>query len=127
MNKKNFFRLAALTIISLSMGLSCSKSNSNNGYTPTPAPSPGATGNIIAIANMSFSPASKTVAKGASVKWTNNDAYPHTATSNDGSSFDSGNIAGGASYVYVANTAGTFKYHCTIHGTTMSGTLIVNP
>ena len=127
MNKKNFFWLAALTIISLSMGLSCSKNNSNNGYTPTPPPSPGAAGNTITIASMSFSPASKTVAKGVTVKWTNNDAYPHTATSNDGSSFDSGNIAGGASYVYVAITAGTFEYHCTIHGTAMSGTLIVSP
>jgi len=76
---------------------------------------------------MAFSPASKTVAKGTVVKWVNDDGYAHTATSDDGSTFDSGNIAGGGSYSYTANTPGTFNYHCTIHGTAMSGTLIVSP
>lgn len=126
MNKNNFLSLAALIFISLIFGLSCSKSNTSNGYTNNP-PAGGATGNTISISGMTFSPASKTVAKGTVVKWTNNDSYAHTATSNDGVSFDSGNIAGGGSYSYTATTAGTFDYHCTIHGATMAGTLIVSP
>ena len=65
-------------------------------------------------------------AKGTVVKWVNDDSYAHTVTANDGT-FDSGNIAGGASFSYTANTPGTFSYHCTIHGTAMSGTLIVSP
>jgi plastocyanin len=79
------------------------------------------------MSGMSFSPASKTVAKGSVVKWTNNDSYAHTVTSNDGTTFDSGNIAGNGTYSYTADTAGTFNYHCTIHGMVMSGTLIVTP
>jgi plastocyanin len=76
---------------------------------------------------MTFSPASKTVAKGTLVKWVNNDSYAHTVTANDGTSFDSGNIAGGGTYSYSATTPGTFDYHCTIHGITMAGTLVVSP
>jgi plastocyanin len=127
MNRNNFLTLAILIFISLIFGLSCSKSNSSYGNT-TPPPGGGSTGNTISINGMTFSPASKTVAKGTGVKWVNNDAYSaHTVTSDDGVTFDSGNIASGASYSYTAITAGTFNYHCTIHGTTMAGTLIVSP
>jgi len=74
---------------------------------------------------MSFSPASKTVKVGAVVKWKNSDGYAHTVTSNDGITFDSGNISGGSIYSYTTTVDGTFDYHCTIHGLTMAGTLIV--
>jgi plastocyanin len=123
MNKKILFSLAAIVGIGTTIGLSCSKSSS---YNSTP-PAPVATGNNITISNMKFSPSSKTVAKGTIVKWTNNDGYPHTVTSNDAVSFDSGYIDGGGSYSYTASTPGTFDYHCTIHGLAMSGTLIVSP
>ena len=126
MKTNNFLSLATFIFISLIFGLSCSKSNNSYGNTNTPPPG-GGTGNTISMYGMAFSPASKTVAKGTVVKWVNNDAYAHTATSDDGVTFDSGNIAGSGSYSYTANTAGTFNYHCTIHGTTMAGTLIVSP
>ena len=77
--------------------------------------------------NMAFSPASKTVSLGTVVKWTNNDGYSHTVTSNDGTTFNSGTVTAGGTYSYTAAVAGTFAYHCTIHGTSMSGTLIVTP
>jgi len=124
MKNKAFFRLAVLIAAGWVIILSCSKSSSYN----NPATPPGGTdANLITMSGMSFSPASKTVVKGTVVKWTNNDSYAHTVTSNDGKSFDSGNIAGGASYTYTAATVGTFDYHCTIHGLAMSGTLIVTP
>ena len=126
MNKNNFLCLVALILTSLIFGISCSKSNSSYGNT-TPPTGGGGTGNTISIYGMTYSPASKTVAKGTVVKWVNNDAYAHTVTSDDGSTFNSGNIAGGNSWSYTANTAGTFNYHCTIHGTAMAGTLIVSP
>jgi len=75
--------------------------------------------------NMTFSPDTKTVVKGAVVTGTNNDGYDHTVTSNDGTSFNSGTINSGKTYSYTASVAGTFAYHCTIHGVAMSGTLIV--
>ena len=37
-----------------------------------------------------------------------------------------GNLtASGGSYAHMFNTAGTFNYHCTIHGTGMAGSVIV--
>ncbi|HEY2648820.1 MAG TPA: plastocyanin/azurin family copper-binding protein, partial [Puia sp.] len=66
------------------------------------------------IKNMAFNPASLSVTAGATVTWTNSDTTIHTVTADDGS-FNSGNIAIGATYSRVFNTAGTFSYHCTIH------------
>ena len=108
----------------------CNKSG-NAGYNNTAAPNNNPTGiapNAIVINGMSYTPATLTVAKGSLVKWTNQDANTHTVTSNDGTSFDSGNMPGnGGTFSYQANTAGTYAYHCTIHGLRMAGTLVVNP
>ncbi len=124
MKRKYLFIVGAFVSVTLFIGASCGKS-SNNSYTNPP--SGGGTANDISMYNMAFSPASKTVAKGSVVKWTNNDGYAHTVTSDDGTSFNSGTINGAGTYSYTANVAGTFNYHCTIHGLAMSGTLIVNP
>ena len=125
MKRNNVLILDTLIITCLIFGMSCSKSD--NSYGNNNPPPTGGTGNIISIYGMTFSPSSKTVTKGTIVKWVNDDSYAHTATSNDGATFDSGNIGAGSSYSYKAITAGTFNYHCTIHGTAMSGTLVVTP
>ena len=107
--------------------MSCSKSD--NDTTPTPpggnggGGGGGGTATTINIYNMAF-PASTSVKKGTVVKWYNEDSYAHTVTSNDGSSFNSGNLAARATFSYTANTAGTFNYHCNYHSG-MTGTLIV--
>jgi plastocyanin len=75
---------------------------------------------------MAFTPGSLSVSVGTTVKWTNNDGVTHTVTANDGSSFDSGPIAAGASFSFKFMTAGTFNYHCTIHSG-MTGTIVVTP
>ena len=128
MKTKYFILLSGLVCVALALVISCSKS-SGSSYGGNSGGSGGGggtnTSNTIVMSGMTFSPATKSVAKGTVVKWTNNDSYAHTVTSNDGSSFDSGNIAGGGSFSYNASVAGTFEYHCTIHGTAMSGTLIV--
>ncbi len=92
----------------------CSKSsnNGNNGG-----------GNNVSIKNFAFSVGSLTVASGTTVTWTNNDAATHTVTADDGS-FDSGNIAQGATYSKTFTTAGTYNYHCSIH-TSMTAKVIV--
>ena len=102
--------------------ISCSKSN-NDTTTPPPGGGGGGTSITINIYNMAF-PASTSVKKGTTVKWYNQDGYAHTVTSNDGSTFSSGNLAAGATYSYTANTTGTFNYHCNYHSN-MTGTLIV--
>ena len=51
----------------------------------------------------------------------------HTATSDDdGKTFDTGEIEPGKSSKPVKfEKEGEFKYHCKVHGKTMSGTIIV--
>ncbi len=79
----------------------------------------------VDISGMAF-PTTTTVKMGTTVVWNNKDAMAHTVTSDDGSSFSSGNLASGASFSYLAKTAGSFPYHCNYHAN-MHGTLVVNP
>lgn len=102
---------------------SCSKSSYT---TPNNGGGGGAAPGTVTIANMAFGPSSLSVKVGTTVTWKNNDGYAHTVTSDDGTSFNSGNLAGGASFSYKTITAGTFNYHCSIHSG-MTGTLIVTP
>jgi len=100
---------------------SCSKSNGYGGTTPGGGNGGGSS--TINIYNMAF-PATTTVKKGSVVKWYNQDGYTHTVTSDDGTSFDSGNLDAGGTFSYTANTAGSFAYHCKIHSN-MKATLVV--
>lgn len=118
-NKIFFFTFIVLFVIGVNSG--CSKSGTSaygGGGGISPAP------NTVSIAGMAFAPSSLTVKVGTKVTWTNNDGYTHTVTSNDGTSFDSGNLASGASFSYTTTKTGTFDYHCNIHSG-MAGTLIV--
>jgi plastocyanin len=68
-----------------------------------------------------------TIARGTTVIWMNADSEPHTATS-DAGIFDSGTLGTGQMFSFTFVTAGTYSYHCTIHGAaSMSGTVQVNP
>ena len=122
--KTKIFIVSALTCVTFFIVSSCGKSSS---YSSSNPPAGSSTGSGISMMNMTYSPATKTVAKGTVVTWTNNDGYAHTVTSNDGTTFNSGTIDAGKTYSYTASVAGTFEYHCLIHGIAMSGTLIVNP
>lgn len=124
MKTKHFVSIiiAGLFILSIQ---SCSKSNTSTS-SQTPPPVVGNSNNLtINISGMAF-PASTTVNKGDTISWYNGDGVTHTVTSDNGTSFNSGNIAAGATFSYVAKTAGSFPYHCTIH-TSMVGTLMVKP
>jgi plastocyanin len=77
----------------------------------------------VSIAGVAFNPSSVTIDVGDTVTWTNNDGLPHTVTADD-TSFDSGVIAGGATFPQTFPSAGTVNYHCTIHPT-MTGTVVV--
>jgi plastocyanin len=63
-----------------------------------------------------YDPSTVTVTKGQTVEWDwiANDAQ-HSVTSDDNTTFDSGLCGAGAKFVVTFNTAGDFKYHCTIH------------
>lgn len=71
-----------------------------------------------------YDPNDVTVAAGTTVIWTNTGAVAHTVTSDDGTSFDSGNLDPQATFSFTADAPGTFTFHCTFHPW-MTGTLTV--
>lgn len=83
----------------------------------------GGGGNSVTIQNFAFSPVTLTVPVGTTVTWSNQDTSTHTATADD-KSFDTGNIAPGATGSTTFAKAGTVTYHCTIHQY-MTATIVV--
>lgn len=99
---------------------------------PTNPPPSGGSLNSIKVVNNAYQPASLTVAAGTAVTWTWNtcssDGYggqtcvSHTVTFDDG--VTSAKQSAGT-YSRTFATKGTYKYHCLVHGTAMSGEVIV--
>jgi plastocyanin len=77
----------------------------------------------VVIENMQFNPAQLSVHRGDRIVWVNKDLFPHTVTATN-KTFDSGSIAAGGSWTYVARSSGEFAYGCTFHPT-MKGTVKV--
>ena len=71
-----------------------------------------------------YTPAKITVKVGQSATFINNSNADHTVSAHDGSSFDSGNIATGARWVFIAKKPGTYQYICQYHPL-MKGTIVV--
>ncbi|MBD0331716.1 MAG: cupredoxin domain-containing protein, partial [Chitinophagaceae bacterium] len=111
MGYKKFFAIGFCFSVMLT-AVSCSKSADGNGGGGGGGGSMTVT---INIPGMSFNPSTASVKVGTIVKWTNNDDVAHTATSDDGTTFNTGRIAPGGSATYTATTAGTFPYHCNLH------------
>jgi cytochrome c peroxidase len=93
---------------------------------PFPPPSGGPpAGTTVTMQANAYHPATLTVAPGTVITWTNLDGIGHSAT------FDSDAI--GSTPVYLSGnrqltmpaTPGTYSYHCVVHGTAMSGTIVV--
>ncbi len=64
---------------------------------------------------------------GQSIEWSNDGNSPHTVTADDGS-FDSGNLASGATFTQVFDQPGVYSYFCTYHGAPgvgMAGIVVV--
>jgi plastocyanin len=97
---------------------------SNNNYNPNPnnptppTTNPPANATQIGIVgdrgNASFNPNPASVAQGSMMTFKNNDGITHHIVANDGS-FDTGNIAGGATSGGVMLQTNGTNYHCTIH------------
>ena len=83
--------------------------------TPTPSPAAGGgTTHDVAISATGFSPSSLNIKKGDSVRWTNKDTMPHTASADD-HSWGSPVLSAGKDFVRAFPTAGTNAYHCHVH------------
>lgn len=70
-----------------------------------------------------FSPATRQVPAGTTVRWVNEDAVPHNTTSTQGA-WASSNLQPDQTFQRTFGTAGTFPYECTIHPG-MTGTITV--
>lgn len=104
-------------------GADASPSTETSAAAPSdPAPAEGSV--TIDIAEFAFDPQEVEVAAGTEVVWTNADDFAHTAEADD-ASFDTGDIAGGASSEpIVLSEPGTYSYFCGIHNS-MTGTITV--
>jgi plastocyanin len=91
--------------------------------TPTETPATPAATAAVTIQNFAFAPQSLEIAAGTTVTWTNTDSTTHTATADD-NSWDTGDIAPGASASVTFDTPGTYTYHCSIHPS-MTATVVV--
>jgi plastocyanin len=93
-------------------------------------PPGGAQGAVIVIASLAFTPASVTVPPGATIEVVNQDAVPHSVTSEAavgafaagavaGVSFDTGPFTAGTRFITIPADApdGTvISFFCTVHG-----------
>lgn len=89
-----------------------------NATATTPAPSTAA----VSVIDNAFQPQNATVAAGGTVTWTWNGSNTHNVTFATGT--NSATQASGT-FSRTFNTAGSFDYQCSIHGSAMSGTIIV--
>jgi plastocyanin len=81
----------------------------------------------VTMKSLSYDPKKLEICVGDSVVWTNDARTTHTALSDDeGKTFDTGEVEPGKSSKPVKfEKAGEFKYHCMVHGKSMSGTIVV--
>jgi plastocyanin len=116
----------AILASALALGAACSggygSSPTAPGGTTGTTAAPPATTNAIKIVDNAFSPVSTTVAAGTTVTWTWTGANIHNVTFDDGPKSATQNSG---TYQRTFNTVGTYSYHCTIHGTAMSGVVTV--
>ena len=82
----------------------------------------GSTSGAVTVADNSFTPNATTVVPGTTVTWTWAGAVQHNVTFDDGTASITQRSG---TFARTFSTAGTFPYHCTIHGAAMSGTVTV--
>src|SRR5215210_4101055 len=66
----------------------------------------------VLIQGFKFKPANITIKRGTRVRWINKDSTAHTATANNGRSFNSGRLGKGQTYTHTFTRAGKKPYHC---------------
>ena len=80
---------------------------------------------IVQMKSISYEPKKIEIHVGDSLQWTNVSYTEHSATAED-SSFETGLIPlHGTSKKIQFSVPGVFKYHCSLHGKTMSGQVTV--
>jgi plastocyanin len=142
---KIFWRSAFASLIGIAAGCSGGTTDYNGSPSPPPPPPPAAQANDINIVPgastkgaAAFSPNPKSVslsgAQAADVRWVNGDvtsssnygnvAVTHHIVSDDGTSFDTGDLGGNTTST-KSLAVGTYGFHCQIHPS-MTGSLVVS-
>lgn len=67
------------------------------------------------LTTTAYAPNPVNIKVGDSINWVNPDSIAHTATANNGTTFNSGTIAPGGSFKSTFSTTGSFAYHCAFH------------
>jgi plastocyanin len=127
-------RRALLVLVAVvaasALATACSSSSKSGGASSAAAPAnsassgaPAAGGSTVDIKNFMFSPMSLTVPVGTTVTWKFDDSTAHDVVADD-KSFSSSALGKGKTYTHTFTTAGTVKYHCSIHPF-MTATIIV--
>ncbi|MCW2967741.1 MAG: hypothetical protein JWM71_1513 [Solirubrobacteraceae bacterium] len=89
-------------------------------------------GATVVMRHLQFFPPTVTVRAGQSVRFANHDNVAHTVLENIGARsgelplFESSRIQPGATFTWIAQVPGTYRYICTLHPTVMSGRIIVS-
>jgi len=132
-------RLAArmtLLLIVAAVGCGGSSTDPGSGGNTTgnnpPPEGPPSTSSSITVSNNFFDPTATTVPVSTKVTWTwdacGSDGYGGQTCTSHSIVFDDGTSSGAQSQGTWSRTfaaAGTYKYHCAVHGAAMSGTIVV--
>jgi len=135
MSHRGFGLLALPVMAVLLAGCGGGSSTTSGGGSPSPAASlPAGAKEVDVVADPNtvgaYQPGSVNVKVGDTVGWLWKDqANPHTVTSDDGTTFNEDNggsgFNAGHTFTFTFKTAGTYKYHCSLHSG-MSGTIVVS-
>jgi plastocyanin len=86
---------------------------------PTAAP------NGVNVLDNEFEPGSLSVAAGTTVTWTWMGSNTHNVTWDGAGEPGPSPTQAAGTYTRTFSTAGTFAYHCSVHGPAMDGTIVV--
>jgi plastocyanin len=124
--------LVLLTAVAGCGGSSTAPGGTTSGNNPPPQKNPGSTSNSITVSNNAFDPAATTIPVNTKVTWTwdacYGDGYGGQSCTSHSIVFDDGAASGSqteGTWTRTFATAGTYAYHCAIHGAAMSGTIVV--
>jgi len=127
----------ALMLVGITVALGCgggSATGTDGGGGDPPPPPPPPAPNTVTVANNSFTPGDLTVKAGTSVTWnwstcSGGDGYgngetcvAHSVVFDDGTS---SSVQSTGSFTHQFAAAGTYNYHCSVHGAGMSGKVVV--
>jgi plastocyanin len=127
---------SAFLLLSLFLLASCGGGGGGGYNTPPPGTSTvqsvlctGISATVVEALATSFSPPGVTISANQVVQWNNNSVSIHSVTRTTqpaGGTFDVA-LNDLTSVCLKFTTVGTFDYYCTVHGSTMNGSVTVTP